>query len=132
MTYFPHVAGDIATPATLYESSAPTSIYSSHIHRIVEHCVISALGVRRTDLNAASRSCARTALARQMAMYLAHVVCGLSLTGAGGLFRRDRTTAAHACSVVEDLRDDPVTDRTLTIMEAALGSLMQISMRESA
>jgi chromosomal replication initiation ATPase DnaA len=67
-----------------------------------------------------------------MAMYLAHVACGLSLTGAGGLFRRDRTTAAHACGVIEDLRDDPVIDQTLTVMEAALASLMRISMRENA
>jgi chromosomal replication initiation ATPase DnaA len=64
-------------------------------------------------------------------MYLAHVACGLSLTAAGDLFRRDRTTAAHACSVVEDLRDDPVVDQALTVLEAALASLMQISMREN-
>jgi hypothetical protein len=65
-------------------------------------------------------------------MYLAHVVCGLSLTGAGHLFRRDRTTAAHGCSVIEDLRDDPVLDRALTVLEAALASLMRVTVKGNA
>jgi chromosomal replication initiation ATPase DnaA len=132
VTYFPLVAGTPATPVTLYESPAYASIYSSHIQKIVEHCVISALGVRSAALRAPNRGTARTALARQVAMYLAHVACGLSLTNTGCLFRRDRTTAAHACSVIEDLRDDPVADRALTVLEAAMASLMRISKQERA
>lgn len=132
MTYIPQVVGGTATPATLYGSRVHTSIYSSHIQKIVEHCVFSALGVHSVALRSSGRGSARTASARQVAIYLAHVACGLSLTSAGGLFRRDRTTAAHACSVVEDLRDDPIADRALAIMEVATASLMRISMRESA
>lgn len=56
-------------------------------------------------------------------MYLAHVACGLTMTQTGELFRRDRTTVAHGCGAVEDLRDDPVLDRALTILEAVLLSL---------
>ncbi len=67
-----------------------------------------------------------------MAMYLAHVACGLSLTEVGALFDRDRTTVAHGCGVIEDLRDDPATDRTLMNLEAALAALTRGSIREAA
>jgi chromosomal replication initiation ATPase DnaA len=53
-------------------------------------------------------------------MYLAHVTFGLSLAQTGRLFLRDRTTVAHACRVVEDLRDDPVMDEALRVLETAL------------
>jgi chromosomal replication initiation ATPase DnaA len=57
-------------------------------------------------------------------MYLAHVVCGLSLTEVGTLFARDRTTVAHACSLVEDRRDDPELDGRLERLERAIASLV--------
>jgi chromosomal replication initiation ATPase DnaA len=63
---------------------------------------------------------ATVALARQTAMYLAHVTFGLSFSEIGHLFERDRTTVAHACQVIEDLRDDPTMDRALAFIEAAL------------
>ena len=50
-------------------------------------------------------------------MYLAHVTCGLSLTEVGEVFARDRTTVAHACGRVEDLRDD----RRLRSLARAVG-----------
>ncbi len=50
-------------------------------------------------------------------MYLAHVGCGMTLTEAGWLFGRDRTTVAHACMVVEDKRDDPIWDQMLDLLE---------------
>jgi chromosomal replication initiation ATPase DnaA len=57
-------------------------------------------------------------------MYLAHVVCGLSLTEVGALFARDRTTVAYACGVVEDKRDDPELDSRLDHLERAVSSLI--------
>jgi hypothetical protein len=42
----------------------------------------------------------------------------------GTLFARDRTTAAHACSVVEDRRDDPDLDGRLGHLERAVASLI--------
>jgi chromosomal replication initiation ATPase DnaA len=60
--------------------------------------------VEIADLRAPTRAWPQAAFARQVAMYLAHVVCGLSLTAVGTLFQRDRTTVAHACGVVEDRR----------------------------
>jgi Bacterial dnaA protein helix-turn-helix len=59
-----------------------------------------------------------------VAMYLAHVVCRLSFTEVGTLFVRDRTTVAHACSVVEDRRDDPELDGRLEHLERAVAALI--------
>lgn len=61
----------------------------------------------------ASRGRRSTAAARQLAMYLLHVVLGRSLTQVGLVFDRDRTTVSYACAAVEDLRDDPVFDAAL-------------------
>jgi chromosomal replication initiation ATPase DnaA len=66
-----------------------------------------------------SRGKAETSFARQVAMYLAHVTLGLNFTRIGEIFGRDRTTASHACVVVEDARDDHVIDRTIEMLEAA-------------
>ena len=53
-------------------------------------------------------------------MYLAHVACGLTLTEVGHLFARDRTTVAHACSRVEDRREEPLFDRALQLLEGVV------------
>lgn len=89
----------------------------------IEQAVIQVFGVDRSDLRRMTRGRAKVALARQVAMYLAHIACGLSLTETGKLFARDRTTVAHACCVVEDRRDDPVFDRALDLLEWAVRSL---------
>lgn len=61
-----------------------------------------------------------TARTRQLAMYLAHVVYGQSLTEVGLAFRRDRTTVSYACAVIEDMRDDPAFDEDVSRLEQAL------------
>jgi hypothetical protein len=86
----------------------------------IEHAVGRVFGIGGPDLRRATRGRARVALARQVAMYLAHVGCGLSLTETGRLFDRDRTTVAHACGVIEDRRDDPLFDRVLDLLEWAV------------
>jgi hypothetical protein len=89
----------------------------------IEQAVVQVFGVGREDLRRMSRGRARVALARQVAMYLAHVACGLTLTDTGKLFGRDRTTVAHACGVIEDRRDDPLFDRALDLLEWAVPAL---------
>jgi chromosomal replication initiation ATPase DnaA len=86
--------------------------------------VATVFGVGGADLFRATRGRARVALARQVAMYLAHVACGMSFTEVGQMFGRDRTTVAHACSVVEDRRDDPIFDRALELLEWVVTSLV--------
>lgn len=67
-----------------------------------------------------SRCQAGTARARQLAMYLAHVSKGISLTAIGAAFGRDRTTVSYACGLIEDLRDDRQFDAELDRLEALL------------
>ncbi len=66
--------------------------------------------------------------ARQIAMYLTHVVFSVPLTHVAAAFGRDRSTAYHACRVVELKRDDAAFDRLLCHLEwhlcaAARGAL---------
>ncbi len=95
----------------------------SRLRTAIEGAVAQVFGIRHAELFRATRGKARVALARQVAMYLAHVACGLSFTDVGLLFSRDRTTVAHACRVIEDRRDDPVFDRALELLEWVVPTL---------
>jgi len=97
---------------------------TTQVRKAIDPSVAVVFEVDIGDLSAATRRSPRAAFARQVAMYLAHVVCGLSLTEVGALFARDRTTVAHACEVVEDRRDDPQLDGRLDQLERAVASLM--------
>lgn len=83
------------------------------------------------ELRAETRRSSYIAFARQSAMYLAHVSFGVSLSEVGRAFGRDRTTAAHACSLVEDRRDDPAIDTVLAALENACGALRHRLAREA-
>ncbi len=89
----------------------------------IEHAVTLVFGVLSTDLNAPRRGKAQIALARQTAMYLAHVGFSLSFTEVGLLFERDRTTVAHACALIEDRRDDTSFDRAIELLERAVKAM---------
>lgn len=67
-----------------------------------------------------SRDVRPIARARQLAMYLAHVMLGESLTSVGLAFGRDRTTVSYACALIEDLRDDPRFDAEVSALEQQL------------
>jgi chromosomal replication initiation ATPase DnaA len=82
-----------------------------------------AFAVPLTELVAASRGERSVAFARQSAMYLAHVTFGLSYSEIGEVFGRDRTTAAHACRLVEDRREDPAIDALMSSLESACATL---------
>lgn len=86
----------------------------------IQHVVAAARRVDIAAMRSASRRAAPIAFARQIAMYLAHVACGLTLTEVGRGFARDRTTVAHACRLVEDRRDRPEMDLALDYLEAAI------------
>lgn len=91
--------------------------------RHIELAVAQVFGIEPAAIGKNTRGRAREALARQTAMYLAHVACGLKLTDVGRLFQRDRTTVSHACAVIEDRRDDPRFDRALELLELVAQSL---------
>jgi chromosomal replication initiation ATPase DnaA len=89
---------------------------------LVVGLVCGAFDLTPAQIYGPSRGRARIAFARQVAMYVAHVWLGLSLSEVGRRFGRDRTTVAHACIVIEDRREDPVVDATLDVIESAAAS----------
>lgn len=86
----------------------------------LEQLVAAAFVVDRGALRSSSRGGRRAAFARQVGMYLAHTRLGLTLTAAGRLFGRDRTTAAHACEVVEERRENSEVDTIIDCLERAV------------
>ena len=91
-----------------------------HARELINVAVAAAFTVPVRELRAASRRRAPVALARQSAMYLAHVTLGLTFTEVGHVFGRDRTTAAHACRKIEDRRTELRLDTALAELEHAL------------
>jgi hypothetical protein len=90
---------------------------------LVALATAAAFAVPVGELAASSRRSSYIAFARQSAMYLAHVSFGLNYSEVGRAFGRDRTTAAHACQLIEDRRDDPAVDAVLGSLENACGTL---------
>jgi chromosomal replication initiation ATPase DnaA len=79
-----------------------------------------AYDVALEDMYAATRGDPRTALARQVAMYLAHVVFRMAIGTVAASFLRHPSTVCHAVRHVEEMREDPEFDRTLSYLEQAL------------
>jgi chromosomal replication initiation ATPase DnaA len=99
----------------------------AELRRNIIYAITIVFEVEARALRAPTRSTAEVAFARQVAMYLAHVAYGLSLSETGRIFTRDRTTVAHACRLVEDRRDDTRIDRTLELLEAVVGRLKHVT-----
>lgn len=78
-------------------------------------------GVLELDLNARLKGSAEVCFARQVSMYLLHVIFNINLTRTAQMFSRDRSTVSHACNVVEDSRDDPIFNAKLERLEGFLG-----------
>ncbi|WP_245279979.1 helix-turn-helix domain-containing protein [Hyphomicrobium sp. 99] len=95
----------------------------------IDIAISNVFGIESEGLWHGKRGVRDVAEARQVAMYLAHVCCRMTLTEVGLMFGRDRTTVAHACLKVEYRRDDPSFDRALDVLSWALPTLV---MREVA
>jgi chromosomal replication initiation ATPase DnaA len=83
----------------------------------------SSSGVSASEIVSIRRSSRRVSTARQIGMYLAHTAAGLPLTKVAEYFGRDRTTAAHACRLIEDRRDDRKFDAELIELEELLRAI---------
>lgn len=118
--YFPHNGARLRPIRSLYANKCNPSIYSRHVQCLAECSIARVYNVPLYEMRAGTRGRRRAAFARQVAMYLAHVAGGLSLTEVARAFGRDRSTVAHACAVVEDARDDAAFDRCLDVIEFGL------------
>jgi chromosomal replication initiation ATPase DnaA len=87
---------------------------------LVQMAVAETTGVEITQISSAKRGDSRSALARQMAMYLCHMVFEMNSTQVGQAFGRDRKTVCHALLRIEELREDHEFDRALSWLESSL------------
>lgn len=94
--------------------------YRDAVCTLCEKTVALAFGIPIASFHQRNRSSAEVALARQVAMYLAHTTFSLLLTEIGLHFRRDRTTVSYACAMVEDKRDEAEFDFLLMQLESLL------------
>lgn len=69
------------------------------------------------ELMREGRRHANASLARQVAMYVAHVAFGMSMARVADAFGRDRSTVGHACALLESRREDPRFDQWLEALE---------------
>ncbi len=100
---------------------------SPHLVEMTRAAVAQVFDVELEEMRTKSRY-PRAALARQIAMYLGHVVLGMTVTQIASVFDRERSTVFHAVRHVEDLRDDPELDHTLHYLE----SLVRNALGEAA
>jgi len=123
-------AGKNANPESRMASSVSPRSYLSDdpvlACRTSVILVADALRVPVEEIVAGARGSARSARARQAAMYLAHVALGISLTAVGRFFGRDHSTVAHGCHRVEDRRDHP--DFDALIAELALAARIALNL----
>lgn len=98
----------------------------SGLREIIEIAVAQVFAVSLSDMRSPTRREAPISQARQVAMYLARVVGQMRYCEIGRVFGRDRTTAAYACSVVEDRRDEPQFNRTLDLLEGIIDRLSRL------
>ncbi|WDI32226.1 helix-turn-helix domain-containing protein [Hyphococcus flavus] len=90
------------------------------IARLSKEVVCEAYGIPHAELLANDRRSIGLAKARQVAMYLSHVIGRLTLNEVAIEYYRDRSTVSHACINVEDSRDSPVIEMQLDFMERRL------------
>jgi chromosomal replication initiation ATPase DnaA len=113
-----HSAISPTIPADTSQAAVYLICPSANRQRAVISSIVSAaFDIPAKDLRLPKRGRAKVALARQVAMYLSHIVLGMTLCESGRLYSRDRTTAAHACRLVEDLRDEQRFDTLLSLLE---------------
>lgn len=111
----------IAPPAE--PAREPEIAAGSALERKLELCesmidiAAAMFNVRGRDLRRAGRSSLGVSRVRQIAMYVSHVVLGLSMNEVGRGFGRDRTTVLHACHLIEDMRDDADFDAIVVMTE---------------
>lgn len=98
----------------------------ANLRRFLEATAASTFGVSAGEIGTPQRGSPSVAFARQVAMYIAHVEIGLTLSDTGRMFGRDRTTAAHACRLVEDRRDDPRLDAALSAITRSVAVWLDI------
>lgn len=85
--------------------------------QLVMAAVALEFGIPDVEVYSRTKGNSRSSFARQIAMYLTHIVYEINLSRVARTFSRDRSTASHACKVVEESRDDPIIDEKIQRLE---------------
>ncbi len=96
--------------------SVPADVITDSCERVLD-LAAAFFNVSGRELRRPGRSADDVSRVRQVAMYVTHVVLGLSMRDIGRAFGRDRTTVMYACHAIEDLRDDAEFDAIVSRME---------------
>ncbi len=83
--------------------------------------------VPRTTMLGRARGSRRASVARQVAIYLAHVALSVPIGVIARQFRRTHSTAVFACRQVEDRRDEPAFDVAVADLELAIRVLLEVA-----
>lgn len=89
--------------------------------QLVAAVVAIEFGVASPSLFSKTKGPSHLSFARQVSMYLVHVVYQINLSRVARAFRRDRSTVSYACNVIEDCREDPYFDEKIARLEIFLG-----------
>ena len=95
--------------------------------RLVVRLVSNSQNLEESAVMDTSRGSSEISRARQIAMYLLHTSLSMPYGTVARLFGRDRTTVAHACRTIEDLRDVPASDDEIVKLEGILELLTQLA-----
>jgi len=85
-----------------------------------------ACNVSLLEMKTPNRQRAKVAFARQLAMYLCHVIGQIPMSEISVVFQRDRTTVSYACHIIEDRRDSAFFNAQIEFMETAMRERIQI------
>ncbi len=88
--------------------------------QLVAAIVAIEFGVASPRMFSKTKGPSHLSFARQVSMYLVHVVYQINLSRVARAFSRDRSTVSYACNVIEDCREDPYFDEKLVRLEIFL------------
>ena len=89
------------------------------ISQVTVGVVAVALGIEPAKILSSSRR-APAVYARHVAMYFLHTIFQMKHRDIGEALGRDRSTAAYACRVIEERRDESWLDSLLDCLERAI------------
>ena len=94
--------------------------------RLIIAAVAIEFGVPEADIIAPLKGPSQISYARQVSMYLMCCTFNSTKSRVADIFGRHFSTVSHACTVIEEQRDDPVLDGKLLLLENFLQHMPEV------
>ncbi len=107
------------------KNSTPYFIDAARARLIIAAVAIE-FGVPEAEIIAPLKGPSAVSYARQVSMYLMCCTFNATKSRVAEIFGRHFSTVSHACTVIEDQRDDPVLDGKLLILENFLNQMPDV------